>query len=109
MNQAPTKINQIHTITFLYSTGGLDESSPYKKRIKILQSNQTSIKHSGGLDESSPYKKCGFDKSNPCIIIEMGTVPIIYSHSSRRRRNGKSRMYLLSERISSGYLQPILS
>jgi len=31
MNQAPTKINQIHTIPFLYSTGGLDESSPYER------------------------------------------------------------------------------
>jgi hypothetical protein len=55
INQAPTKINQIHTITFLYSTGGLDKSSPYKKSIKILQSNQTFIKHSGGLDESKSY------------------------------------------------------
>ncbi len=54
-------MNQTHAIPFLYSTGGLDKSSPYNIAFLLFSSNSVC------LVQSIQY---GFDKLNPCKKVQ---------------------------------------
>jgi hypothetical protein len=49
--------------------------------VGLINQTPTRITSDGDMDKSNPYTKnikCGFDKSNPYIIMDMGPGPIFF-------------------------------